>query len=122
MQLIDDVSHPAFELMLDVWHVWREPLINQRLAALKGNRIFGVHVCDWPKDEPRHVGDRVLPGDGCIDLPGMFKAIEQTHYQGAYCMEIFSLDEFEDSLWKQPAADVIQRGRHGFEAAWEIRA
>ncbi len=121
LRLIDDVNHPNFGLMLDVWHVWREPAIAARLAAVDGSRIFGVHVCDWPHGEPRHVADRVLPGDGMIDLPALLGALQRAGYAGAYCLEIFSLDDLPDSLWRQDPADVIRRGRVGFERAWEHR-
>jgi sugar phosphate isomerase/epimerase len=121
MQLIQDVDRPkSFGLMLDVWHVWREPNICERIRDI-GRLIFGVHICDWPKQEPRHFGDRVLPGDGVMDLPGLFGAIDASGYRDAYCLEIFSLDQFMDSLWKQDPTVVIERGRSGFLAAWRSR-
>jgi len=122
MRLIHDVRHDHFGLMLDLWHVWQEPSIQQRIAQLDGSRIFGVHVCDWPEGGPRHIGDRVLPGEGIIDLPSLLKAIECSGYQGAYCLEIFSIDELGDSLWLQGPADVIRRGKSGFEHAWKTRS
>lgn len=120
MRLIDDVDRENFGLMLDVWHLWWERSIAQRITDV-GDRIFGVHVCDWPHNEPRHVGDRVLPGDGVIDLPSMLGAIEDTGYTGAYCLEIFSIDALPDSLWRAEPAGVIRRGRDGFNKAWEQR-
>lgn len=120
MRLIDDVDRENFGLMLDVWHVWHERGVNARIADLE-DRIFGVHICDWPADEPRHVGDRVLPGDGVIDLPGLLGAIDRSGYDGAYCLEIFSVDALPDSLWKQDPASVIERGRAGFLQAWQAR-
>lgn len=120
IELIEDVNRPAgFGLMLDLWHVWREPDICRRIREL-GRLIFGVHICDWPKQEPRHFGDRVLPGDGVIDLPGLLAAIDAAGYRGAYCLEIFSLDRFPDSLWQQDPASVIERGRTGFLKAWKL--
>jgi sugar phosphate isomerase/epimerase len=121
LQLIQDVDRAdSFGLMLDIWHIWREPDIYRRVSELK-KVIFGVHICDWPADEPRHFGDRVLPGEGVIDLPAMLGAIDASGYRDAYCLEIFSLDHFHDSLWQQNAADVIRRGRDGFEKAWISR-
>jgi sugar phosphate isomerase/epimerase len=73
LTLARDVNHPNFGLLLDVWHVWREPMIYERLAKL-GN-IFAVHLCDWPKGEPRAIADRAIPGEGLINLPKMFSAI-----------------------------------------------
>jgi sugar phosphate isomerase/epimerase len=120
MEFITDVDRPNFGLMLDVWHIWREPDIGRRLLPL-GKQIFGVHICDWPKDEPRHFADRVLPGDGRIDLPALLDAVDASGYRGAYCLEIFSLESFPDSLWRQPPADILTRGRLGFQKAWATR-
>ena len=120
LSIIHDVDRPNFGLYLDVFHIWREPLICERIAAL-GDRLFGVHICDWPKGEMRHMNDRVLPGDGQIDLPALFAAIEQTGYDGAYCMEIFSDESLPDSLWSMDPAVVLRRGMEGFRAAWKAR-
>ena len=86
-----------------------------------GDRIFGVHVSDWPQGEPRCAGDRRTCGSGIIELPGLFAAFEAAGYEAAYCLEIFSADHLPDSLWHQPAADVIVKNREGFEAAWHGR-
>ncbi len=120
VQLIHDVDHPNFGLMLDVWHVWQEPDIARRIRSL-GTRIFGVHICDWPREEPRSIADRVLPGQGMIDLSDLLGAIEAAGYDGAYCLEIFSAHHFPDSLWRRDPAWVIEAGRRGFEKAWESR-
>ena len=41
LQLIKDVDRSNFGLALDVWHVWREPGITERIAQLR-NLIFEV--------------------------------------------------------------------------------
>jgi len=120
MRLIEDVDRPAFGLMFDVYHLWREIDLAKRVAAL-GSRLFGLHLSDWPADEPRHPGDRRCCGEGIIDLSGILAAAERAGYQGACCLEIFSVDELTDSLWQADPADVIRRSRAGFEAAWESR-
>ena len=121
VKLIDDVGRENLGLALDVWHVWREPNIAERLAEL-GQRIFGVHVCDWPKEEPRGHSDRVLPGEGLIDLAALLGGIDRGGYTGAYSLEIFSDESLPDSLWKQDPAEVIRRGRDGFFDAWRRRS
>jgi sugar phosphate isomerase/epimerase len=120
LELMEDVDRANFGLMLDVWHIWREPAICERIAEI-GERLFGVHVCDWPAGEPRHVGDRVLPGDGVIDLPALLGAVERSGYRDAYCMEIFSVDELPDSLWRQDPSEILMRGMSGFRKAWDAR-
>ncbi len=120
LQMIHDVDRPNFGLYLDVFHIWREPLICERIAAL-GDRLFGVHICDWPRGEMRHMNDRVLPGDGQIDLSALCAAIERTGYDGAYCLEIFSDESLPDSLWTMDPAEVLRRGMEGFRTAWRER-
>jgi sugar phosphate isomerase/epimerase len=117
--LTRDVNHPNFGLLVDVWHVWREPMIEERLAKLEN--IFAVHLCDWPKGEPRAIADRVIPGEGLIDLPKLFAAIEASGFKGAYGLELFSADHFPDSLWQQDPRIVIEKSRDNFYKAWEAR-
>lgn len=118
--LIGDIHHPAFGLMLDVWHVWHERDIARRIRAL-GPLVFGVHVCDWPREQPRGPADRVLPGRGIIDLPVLLGAIEAAGYDGAYCLEIFSAHQWPDSLWRADPARILEEGRQGFYTAWKAR-
>ena len=120
MDLIEAVDRPNFGLMLDLYHVWREPAIYNRIEAL-GDRLFGVHLSDWPKGEPRHPGDRRICGEGIIDFPRILGAIEKTGYRGAFCLEIFSVDALPDSLWLADPSDVICKSRDNFEEAWEKR-
>jgi sugar phosphate isomerase/epimerase len=117
--LAQDIGHPNFGLLIDVWHVWREPIITERLAKL--DNIFAVHLCDWPKGEPRAVADRVIPGEGLIDLPSLFAATEASGFHGAYGLELFSADHLPDSLWQQDPRYVIEKSRNNFYQAWEAR-
>ena len=117
--LARDIAHPNFGLLIDVWHVWREPIITERLAKLEN--IFAAHLCDWPKGEPRAVADRAIPGEGMIDLSGLFRAIEKTGFRGAYALELFSADHLPDSLWRQDPKIVIEKSRENFYKAWEAR-
>jgi len=120
MAVVHDVDRPSFGLALDVYHVWREHRLAERIEKI-GDRLFAVHVCDWPKTEPRCRDDRALPGDGLIDLPPIFAAIERSGYRGAYCLEIFSDESLPDSLWSMDPAEMIERGRRGFAEAWRAR-
>lgn len=90
----------------------------ERFAGL----VKGVQINDW-REPPRGIADRVLPGDGIIDLPAIFGALERGGYNGWYDIEVFSDDgrwgtELPGSLWKLPSADVVRRGAEGFRLAW----
>ena len=118
VQLAKDIERPNFGLLLDVWHIWHEPNVVERLQHLDVP-IFGVHLGDWPTGEPRELSDRVLPGDGMIDLPVLLGAIHSAGYRGAYCLEIFSAEHLPDSLWRRDPAQVVECGREGFLRAWK---
>jgi len=118
--LVESVDRDNFGIAIDTFHVFAEPDASQRLKEL-GRHIFAVHVSDWPLGFPRTPGDRLLPGDGCIDLACLLGGIEAAGYQGAYTLEIFSADELVDSLWQQDPQQVIERGRAGFYNAWNNR-
>jgi len=116
--LVDAVDHPNFGLFLDLWHIWREPNICERLETLSAP-ILGMHISDWPRDEPRHLSDRILPGNGVIALPALLRATHNSGYRGAYCLEVYSAEHLPDSLWCADPAEVIRQGRDGFRHAWD---
>src|SRR3954447_12519289 len=101
-------------IMLDVWHI-SDPAA---IAAHVGD-IAGVHVSDWREPTRSHF-DRVLPGDGVIDLAAAFRALAASGYEGWYDVEIFSDngvfgDAFPDSLWDVDAVELARRARESVE-------
>ena len=120
MELIERVDHPDFGLALDSWHVWDEPLLPERIVNA-GERIFGVQVSDYPKNEPRGFADRILPGDGRIDFQSFFGAVEAAGFRGSLVLEIFSAEEYPDSLWRSDPREVVRQGRGAMERLWRER-
>src|SRR4051794_2277718 len=101
-------------IMLDLWHI-SDPAA---IAAHVGD-IAGVHVSDRREPTRSHF-DRVLPGDGVLDLAAAFGALEAARYAGWYDVEIFSDngvfgEAFPDSLWDVEAAELAQRARESVE-------
>ncbi len=124
--LLDEIGEPNVKVLYDVYHLWDTDGVVEHTVA-NGDRIVrSVHVCDW-RDPTRNDFDRVLPGDGIIDLPAIFGALDAAGVVGWFDLEIFSDDgsfsdlDFEDSLWKQDPLEVVRRGRAGFERAWAAR-
>ena len=104
-------------IMLDLWHI-SDPVA----IAPYADRIAGVHVSDRREPTRSHF-DRVLPGDGTLDLAAAFRALETAGYEGWYDVEIFSDngvfgDAFPDSLWDVDAEQLAQRARESFERVW----
>ena len=126
VELMDEIDHPSVRLLYDVYHLWDTPDVLEHTRAVAPRVAPSVHICDW-RDPPRNDFDRVLPGDGIIDLAGIFGALEAGGWEGWVDLEIFSDDgsftdqDFEDSLWKQDPVDVVRRAREGFERAWDAR-
>jgi sugar phosphate isomerase/epimerase len=105
-------------IMLDLWHI-SDPAEIARHAG----RIFGVHVSDRREPTRSHF-DRVLPGDGVLDLPAAFRALDAAGYDGWYDVEIFSDngvfgDAFPDSLWDVDLEELARRARESVERVWE---
>ena len=114
MQIVGTVNHPNFGLCIDIWNIWQNPEVSERLRAY-GEHILVVHVSDWRT--PRSFTDRHVVGRGEVPLPPLLRAIHDGGYRGAYTLEIFS-DEVTDSLWEADLSEIITESRDAFERAW----
>ncbi|WP_176489072.1 sugar phosphate isomerase/epimerase family protein [Rhizorhabdus dicambivorans] len=123
IDFLDEIG-PGIGLLYDFYHLWDEDNIipdTERFAS----RIFGVQYNDW-REPPRSFADRLLPGDGIMDIPALLGALERGGYTGWYDFEIFSDDgrwgtELPDSLWKIPYDRLIERAHAGLLKAWDLR-
>jgi sugar phosphate isomerase/epimerase len=124
IDMIDAAGRPNIKIIVDVWHYWDVP---GGLAALRENvgRLVGVQVNDW-RDPTRGWCDRVLPGDGTIDLRAILRTLSEAGYDGWYDVEVFSDNglfgnAYPDSVWSRPAADVARDSVTKFMHLWETR-
>jgi sugar phosphate isomerase/epimerase len=117
-KFVREIDHPAFGLLFDTWHVWDEPWITATIQAAI-QTVFEVQVSDWPPAQPRSFGDRLIPGDGVIELPKLISALEEAGYRGPYVLEIFSDDKLPNSLWLQSPEVVISRSQAALNNMWE---
>jgi sugar phosphate isomerase/epimerase len=115
LRIVQAVDRPSFGIWVDVWHVWQDPAVVERIRAC-GERIFGVHVSDW--HPPRHFEDRAVIGSGEIPLAELLRAFYDAGYRGTYTLELFSRLELPDSLWAGDLAGLILDNRAGLEDAW----
>ena len=126
IDLMDEIDEPNVELLYDLYHLWDTESVLEDTVRYGSRICTSVHICDW-RDPTRNDFDRALPGDGIMDLPAIFGALEAGGAVGWVDLEIFSDDgsfsdmDFEDSLWKQDPVDVCRRGKAGFEKAWAAR-
>ena len=88
-------------VLFDPAHYHCTPSKFDQLDDDNGPWIKHVHVDDM-RDKPAELSncnsDRLLPGQGCLDLPALFGRIEDYGYRGYFSIEMFS-----DELWALPA-------------------
>jgi sugar phosphate isomerase/epimerase len=121
VDLIEEVGG-ELGIVYDMWHMWNTPDILP-MTERYGSLVTGVHVCDH-REPTRSAMDRVLPGDGTIDIPAMVRALEKGGFDGWWDLEVFSDDgragnDFPDSIWKRDPRDWVADGKQKFERIYE---
>jgi sugar phosphate isomerase/epimerase len=124
VELIEEASHPALGIQFDTWHLWDTESLAEDIER-ECHRFVGVHVADW-RNPTRSWADRVLPGDGIIDLPAIFGTLERAGWDGFYDLELFSDNgtfgnAWPDSLWDISTAELARRGKAAFTKVWAQR-
>jgi sugar phosphate isomerase/epimerase len=105
LELLEEAGLPDVGIMVDLWHVWDTPDVEQHLAANVG-RITGVHVSDWFAEER---GDRALPGEGISRTPELMGVLRDAGWRGSWDVEIFGDPERPDSLWSLDVDEAAER-------------
>ncbi|MDZ7802296.1 MAG: sugar phosphate isomerase/epimerase family protein [Trueperaceae bacterium] len=95
-------------VVVDAYHVWWDPQLYAHLARGR-ERILGLHVDDWLAPPPDVLRGRGMMGDGCIDLHGLYTAVDAGGYQGPVEVEIFN-----DAVWQRPGDEVLAEMRDRF--------
>lgn len=88
LALMDSCDHKAIKLAFDVYQLWRQPRLMERLPEITP-RVAIVQLSDWR--QPRSEADRYLPGDGEIPLKEIVSALTNSGYRG----------HFEIAVWSQ---------------------
>jgi sugar phosphate isomerase/epimerase len=83
------IHSPHVGLLLDSYHWYTAEIPLSELLALKGYEIVHVHLNDaaLPPHEA-HDQERILPGEGRIDLQGFTGALEEIGYHGPLSLEV----------------------------------
>jgi sugar phosphate isomerase/epimerase len=82
-------SGPNLGVILDVWHWHHSGGTTADILAAGKDQIVHVHVSDAKAQPPEEVRDnqRVMPGEGVIDLVGFFQALKKIGYAGGVSPE-----------------------------------
>lgn len=81
---------PNVGLLLDAWHWHHAGATTADILAAGKARIVHVHANDAKDQPPEQVrdNDRVMPGEGVIDLVGFFKTLQKIGYADAVSVEV----------------------------------
>ena len=79
-------------VVADSFHLFCSESKPEDLPSLAHNRVYGVHINDAPHDAIGTLqdADRVMPGDGVIDLGGFITALVRAGYAGPAEVELFN--------------------------------
>ena len=102
-ETVDNID--AIDLVLDSCH-WHASG-SQPLDAYPVDRLALVHLNDAPDKPPRQIEDedRVLPGEGVIDLKTLMAQLKTRGYSGPW-----SLETFNHAYWTDDPQVIAQRG------------
>jgi sugar phosphate isomerase/epimerase len=86
LRVLGLANQPNQGLLVDALHVSRSHTSNTEIAAIPIDYLHYAQICDGPSEIPttlealnyaaRH--ERLMPGDGAIDLAGLFEALPAT--------------------------------------------
>jgi sugar phosphate isomerase/epimerase len=99
-------EHPL--LVADTYHLLRGGGSIEDLATIRGNQMSIFHINDLPADPPvrdQTDHDRVMLGEGVLDLPRVVTLLRQINYRGPVSLELFN-----KILWQKDPETVARRG------------
>jgi 2-keto-myo-inositol isomerase len=101
----------GIDLVLDSCH-WHASG-GQPLDGYPIDRLALVHLNDAPAKPPREIedADRVLPGDGVINLKALIHELQVGKYAGPW-----SLETFNPAYWARDTEEIARRGLAAIEA------
>jgi 2-keto-myo-inositol isomerase len=102
---------PNAGLILDTWHWHHGGSDPESIRCVPADRILDVHLSDSPSAAPEDIRDseRLLPGEGVVDLRLFFQLLNEKQYTGAVAVEV----------WGRSLTDLIPRdaARNAFQAS-----
>ncbi|MEK3911582.1 sugar phosphate isomerase/epimerase [Paenibacillus sp. FSL H7-0331] len=114
LDLIDAIGETNVGLLFDSFHWFTSHATKEDILSLKADQIVLVHINDAP-DKPKDQqidNERLLPGEGIIDLKVMLTSLQQIGYDSFISVETFSkelplLPPVEVALKTKSAVDRV---------------
>ncbi len=118
VRIIDGSGHAEATIVLDPFHDFRGGAGSGDIAKLKASQVAICHFNDAPAEPPapqQHDPDRVMPGDGIVDLQLFVSLLRQIGYD-----RWLSLELFREDLWQQDPLEVVQTGLEKMRTVCEL--
>ena len=117
LEVLALAAHPAGTTVLDPFHIFRGGGSVESIAKLRGEQVAVAHFNDTPATPERaqqHDADRVMPGEGHLDLRRYLTLLAQIGFRGWLSLELFRED-----LWARDPLEVARTGLAKMRAVTE---
>lgn len=107
-RVVQQADDPDATLIHDSFHAWNSGSSLDELSAIPAERISHWHIDDAHPDMPAKTQtdpDRVMPGEGQIDLKAEIAVMREISYHGTVSLELFNAQ-----LWERDPAEVLKIG------------
>ena len=115
LEIISRSGHPQATIVLDPFHCFRGGGPIESIGRLGAAQVAISHFNDSPADPPReqqHDANRVMPGEGIVDLKLYCDQLRAIRYEGCLSLELFNRE-----LWDQDPLEVARIGLQKMRAA-----
>jgi len=102
----------ALGVIVDVYHCWWDPELQDQIRRAGPARLLGFQVSDWLVPTSHLLNDRGMMGEGIIEIPAIRGWMEAAGYAGYAEVEIFS-----QRWWERPIDEVLAACLHGHRQA-----
>ena len=117
LRIMEGSGHAEATIVLDPFHNHRGGGGHDDMARLTATQVAVSHFNDAPADPPaaeQSDPDRVLPGEGVVDLQRYCSLLRQIGYDGWVSLELFRED-----LWQRDPLEVARLGLEKMKAVCE---
>jgi sugar phosphate isomerase/epimerase len=95
-KIVRDADEPNGGIALDSWHYFGSAGDGSLLSTIPGNKVTSIQLSDRAEtakgSDPLHASlhDRLLPGDGCLDLTSLVESSRMIGADAPIGIEVFS--------------------------------
>ena len=107
-EIVQEADDPDATLILDAFHNWNSASTELDLLSIPLDRISHYHIDDAAPQKAALTQtdpDRVMPGDGQIDLEAEIKILKEKGYDGTVSLELFN-----EKWWAKDPSETLRVG------------